>query len=129
MSFVEGINAESLSISVTDFDRYMSGAAVPPGYHRGGGEHLSIGLRMMYENLRVLGELRQRQEKVGKISPQTSVPYSYTRGGAVQANSIRRCTMDLCGRVWNRSAYRIISLVLGCVSLCWMFFSMFCDHS
>ena len=74
MSFVEGINAESLSISVTDFDRYMSGAAVPPGYHRGGGEHLSIGLRMMYENLRVLGELRQRQEKVGKIK----TPITYT---------------------------------------------------
>ncbi|RUS77864.1 hypothetical protein EGW08_014377, partial [Elysia chlorotica] len=66
VSFVESINAESLNISVTDFERYMSGAAVPPGYHRGGGEHLhlSIGLRMMYENLRVLGELRQRQEKV-----------------------------------------------------------------
>lgn len=62
VTFIEKLNADSLSIRAEDFERYMSGAAVPHDP-----AHIVTtceGLRLMRENLSALGELRARQERL-----------------------------------------------------------------
>lgn len=62
VTFIEKLNADSLSVRPEDFERYMSGAAVPHDP-----AHIVTtceGLRLMRENLSALTELRTRQERL-----------------------------------------------------------------
>jgi len=62
VAFIENLNADSLSIRVEDFERYMSGAATP---HDPSRVITSCdGLRLMRQNVTALVELRQRQERL-----------------------------------------------------------------
>lgn len=63
MSFIENLTAESLNLPAEEFERYVTGEAVPPGgYDQGASE----GLRLMYSNLALLSDLRQRQERLAQ---------------------------------------------------------------
>ncbi|XP_072163663.1 rab5 GDP/GTP exchange factor-like [Diadema setosum] len=61
ISFIENLDAQSLSLTQTEYDDYMSGRAVPPGSERTT-EPICEGLRMMYANLSALEDLRNRQD-------------------------------------------------------------------
>ena len=62
VAFIEKLNADSLSIRQEDFDRYMSGAAVP--HDPGRLITTCEGLRLMRQNMAALVELRARQERL-----------------------------------------------------------------
>ncbi|XP_041456671.1 rab5 GDP/GTP exchange factor-like isoform X2 [Lytechinus variegatus] len=61
ISFIENLDAQSLSLTQEEYDDYMSGRAVPPGSERNT-EPICEGLRMMYANLSALEDLRIRQD-------------------------------------------------------------------
>lgn len=61
VAFIESLNSDSLSMTSEEFDRYMSGQAVP---HDPNKVYTCEGLRIMQENLVSLAELKGRQEKL-----------------------------------------------------------------
>lgn len=63
VNFIENLNAELLNLSKDEFDRYMSGEAVPPGCSNQN-PALCEGLRLIYQNLADLTDLRLRHEKI-----------------------------------------------------------------
>ncbi|XP_038059266.1 rab5 GDP/GTP exchange factor-like isoform X2 [Patiria miniata] len=64
ISFIENLDAQSLSLTQEEYDSYMAGEAVPPGGLSQ--EPICDGLRLMYANLTSLEELRGRQDRLMK---------------------------------------------------------------
>ncbi|XP_070572118.1 rab5 GDP/GTP exchange factor-like [Ptychodera flava] len=62
VTFIENLDAQSLSLTQEEYDRYMSGEVTPPGTEYG--EPICEGLRLMYANLATLDELRLRQDRL-----------------------------------------------------------------
>ncbi|XP_077995527.1 rab5 GDP/GTP exchange factor-like [Glandiceps talaboti] len=62
VTFIENLDAQSLSLTQEEYDRYMSGETMPPGTEYG--EPVCEGLRLMYANLATLDELRVRQDRL-----------------------------------------------------------------
>ena len=61
MEFIQKLNADSLSMPPDEFDRYMSGEAIP---HDPTKVYTCEGLRLMHENLLALSDLKSRQERL-----------------------------------------------------------------
>ena len=61
VSFLENLTSDSLGLASEEFDRYMSGKAIPFTSLQAG-VMVSEGLRLMYQNMSTLTELRQKQQ-------------------------------------------------------------------
>ncbi|XP_071790647.1 rab5 GDP/GTP exchange factor-like isoform X2 [Asterias amurensis] len=64
ISFVENLDAQSLSLTQEEYDSYMSGKATPPGSQFN--QPICNGLKLMYANLASLEELRGKQDQLMK---------------------------------------------------------------
>ncbi|KAK4010317.1 hypothetical protein OUZ56_019461 [Daphnia magna] len=60
VSFLENLTSDSLGLSSDEFDRYMSGKSIPFASLQAG-VMVSEGLRLMYQNMSTLSELRHKQ--------------------------------------------------------------------
>nr|CAG4649195.1 EOG090X03G5 [Scapholeberis mucronata] len=60
VSFLENLTCDSLGLSNDEFDRYMSGKSIPFASLQAG-VMVSEGLRLMYQNMSTLSELKQKQ--------------------------------------------------------------------
>nr|CAG4650840.1 EOG090X03G5 [Simocephalus serrulatus] len=60
VSFLENLTSDSLGLSTDEFDRYMSGKSIPFASLQAG-VMVSEGLRLMYQNMSTLSELKHKQ--------------------------------------------------------------------
>nr|CAG4636875.1 EOG090X03G5 [Ceriodaphnia reticulata] len=60
VSFLENLTSDSLGLSADEFDRYMSGKSIPFASLQAG-VMVSEGLRLMYQNMSTLSELKHKQ--------------------------------------------------------------------
>nr|CAG4639888.1 EOG090X03G5 [Daphnia pulex] len=60
VSFLENLTSDSLGLSSEEFDRYMSGKSIPFASLQAG-VMVSEGLRLMYQNMSTLSELKHKQ--------------------------------------------------------------------
>lgn len=63
VAFIEDLSAESLNLSSEEFERYLSGEAIPTGYAEQNAAPCE-GLRLMHQNLLTLGELHEKHKKM-----------------------------------------------------------------
>lgn len=65
VAFIEKLDAQSLNLSQEDFDRYMSGQASPRKQEpETWPADVCAGVRQMYQNLDLLSQLNERQERI-----------------------------------------------------------------
>lgn len=60
MDFIEKLNAESLSLSRSEFESYMKGETIPEGTNS---IYMCDGLRLMHENSQLISKLREMQDQ------------------------------------------------------------------
>jgi len=63
LEFIKNLSANSLNLPQAEFDSYMSGQAIPPGSWEAG-LLMCEGIQAMGHNLRSLGDLADRQERL-----------------------------------------------------------------
>ncbi|KAK8721875.1 hypothetical protein OTU49_012616 [Cherax quadricarinatus] len=63
VAFIEKMTAESLGLTADEFERYMSGVALPPNA-LDGGVWLCEGMRIMQQNLKTLDDLQSRMDRL-----------------------------------------------------------------
>nr|XP_045608381.1 rab5 GDP/GTP exchange factor-like isoform X1 [Procambarus clarkii] len=63
VAFIEKMTAESLGLTTDEFERYMSGVALPPNAVDGG-VWLCEGMRIMQQNLKTLDDLQARMDRL-----------------------------------------------------------------
>ena len=81
ITFIENLDAQSLSLSQNEYDDYMSGKALPPGSTNN--QPICEGLRMMYANLSALEELRIRQDRLMQNAQEFQQEINDWRDGVV----------------------------------------------
>ena len=62
VSFIEKLTADSLGLTQVEFDRYMSGEALPPNAISNG--YMCEGMRMVKENILQLEEMEKSVNKL-----------------------------------------------------------------